>query len=41
MLPSVLDEAGVELHDEDEETEVARFRSFLESVDPEDFGASG
>jgi bifunctional DNase/RNase len=41
VLPSVLDEAGVELHDEDEETEVARFRSFLESVDPEDFGASG
>lgn len=41
VLPSVLDEAGVELHDEDEETEVARFRSFLESVDPEDFGGSG
>jgi bifunctional DNase/RNase len=37
VLPSVLDEAGVELHDEDEESEVARFRSFLESVDPEDF----
>jgi len=41
VLPSVLDEAGVELHDEDEETEVARFRSFLESVDPEDFAPSG
>jgi hypothetical protein len=41
VLPSVLDEAGVELHDESEETEVARFRSFLESIDPEDFGRSG
>ncbi|MEK7252940.1 MAG: bifunctional nuclease family protein [Actinomycetota bacterium] len=41
VLPSVLDEAGVELQDEDEETEVARFRSFLESVDPEDFDPSG
>ena len=37
----LIEEAGVELHDEDEETEVARFRSFLESVDPEDFGPSG
>ena len=34
----VLDEAGVEIRDEDEEDEVARFRSFLESVQPEDFG---
>ena len=41
VLPSVLDEAGVELQDEDEETEVARFRSFLESVDPGDFDPSG
>ena len=41
VLPSVLDEAGVELQDEDEESEVARFRSFLEQVDPEDFGPSG
>ena len=33
----VLDEAGVEIHDEEEEDEVARFRNFLESVKPEDF----
>lgn len=39
VSPAVLDEAGVELQDEDEETEVARFRSFLEHVDPEDFKA--
>jgi len=36
--PSVLDEAGVEIHDEDEEAEVDRFRDFLEEVTPEDFG---
>jgi bifunctional DNase/RNase len=41
VLPSVLEEAGVELQDEDEESEVARFRSFLEGVDPEDFGRNG
>lgn len=35
--PSVLDEAGVEIHDEDEEAEVERFRDFLEEVTPEDF----
>jgi bifunctional DNase/RNase len=40
VMPAVLDEAGVEIRDEDEEAEVARFRSFLESVDPEDFGRS-
>jgi bifunctional DNase/RNase len=37
--PSVLDEAGVEIHDEDEEAEVERFRDFLEDVTPDDFGA--
>ena len=37
VFPAVLDEAGVEIRDEDEETEVARFRSFLEEVTPEDF----
>ena len=36
---SVLDEAGVEIRDEDEEDEVERFRSFLDEVDPEDFGS--
>ncbi len=40
VLPGVLEEAGVEIRDEDEETEVERFRSFLESVQPEDFGSS-
>lgn len=35
--PSVLDEAGVEIRDEDEEAEVARFRSFLADITPEDF----
>ncbi len=34
---AVLDEAGVEIRDEDDEEEVERFRSFLESVNPEDF----
>lgn len=38
VLPAVLDEAGVEIRDEDEENEVARFRSFLQDVTPEDFG---
>lgn len=37
--PSILDEAGVEIRDEDEEEEVARFRSFLSEVTPEDFEA--
>ncbi len=41
VAPAVLDEAGVELQDEDEESEVARFRSFLEEVDPEDFAPPG
>ena len=41
VFPSVLDEAGVEIRDEDEEEEVARFRSFLDSVTPEDFDAMG
>jgi uncharacterized protein len=37
VSPSVLDEAGVEIRDEDEEAEVARFRSFLADITPEDF----
>jgi bifunctional DNase/RNase len=41
VFPSVLDEAGVEIRDEDEEEEVARFRSFLDSVTPEDFDGTG
>lgn len=38
VLPAVLDEAGVEIRDEDDENEVARFRSFLQDITPEDFG---
>ena len=41
VLPAVLDEAGVEIRDEDEEDEVARFRSFLQDITPEDFGSPG
>ena len=37
VAPPVLDEAGVELRDEDEEAEVERFRDFLDDVDPDDF----
>ena len=33
----VLDEAGVEIRDEDEEEEIERFREFLDDVSPEDF----
>jgi len=33
----VLDEAGVEIRDEGEEEEVARFREFLDNIAPEDF----
>jgi len=38
VFPSVLEEAGVEIRDEEaEEDEIARFRNFLDSVSPEDF----
>jgi bifunctional DNase/RNase len=37
VSPQVLEEAGVEIRDEDEEDEIARFRSFLDDVQPEDF----
>jgi bifunctional DNase/RNase len=40
VFPSVLDEAGVEIRDEDDEDEVEKFRDFLESVNPEDFEAT-
>lgn len=33
----VLEEVGVEIRDEGEEDEVARFRAFLEDINPEDF----
>ena len=35
----VLDEAGVELRDDDQEEEIERFREFLEEIEPEDFEA--
>ncbi len=38
--PEVLEEAGVEIRDEDEEDEVARFRQFLDQISPEDFDAT-
>lgn len=37
VSPEVLEEAGIELRDEDEEEEIERFREFLEDLDPEDF----
>ncbi len=37
--PEVLDDAGVEIRDENEEEEVERFRRFLDDVTPEDFTA--
>ncbi len=37
VAPQVLEDSGVEIHDEEEEDEVARFRNFLDSVKPEDF----
>lgn len=40
VSPRVLEESGVEIRDEDQEEEVARFRSFLDSVTPEDFQAT-
>jgi len=40
VLPVVLEEGGVEIRDEDEEAAVERFRSFLDTVNPEDFDIS-
>ncbi len=39
--PDVLTEAGIVIRDEDEEQEVQKFREFIESVSPEDFGTAG
>lgn len=35
----LLDEAGVEISDEDDEDEIAKFREFLDDIDPGDFAA--
>ena len=41
VFPSVLDEAGVEIRDEEtEEEEIERFRDFLDSITPEDFDSA-
>lgn len=34
---ALLDEAGVEIHDDTEEAEIERFREFLDDVTPDDF----
>lgn len=36
--PDVLTEAGIIIRDDEEEQEVQKFREFIESVSPEDFG---
>ncbi len=36
---SLLDEAGVEIHDEEEEEQIEQFKEFLEDINPEDFDA--
>lgn len=36
----VLNEAGVEIHDEAEEDAIERFREFLDQIDPEDFDSA-
>lgn len=36
----VLNEAGVEIRDDDDEEEIERFREFLDQIDPEDFDAN-
>jgi bifunctional DNase/RNase len=33
----LLDQAGVLIHDEEDEDEIARFREFLDRIEPEDF----
>jgi bifunctional DNase/RNase len=35
----LLDEAGIEIHDDTEEAEIERFRRFLDDITPEDFEA--
>jgi hypothetical protein len=37
----LLDEAGVEIHDDTEEEEIERFREFLDDVTAEDFFEQG
>jgi bifunctional DNase/RNase len=39
--PEVLDDAGVEIKDEDEEEEIEKFREFLDDISPDDFEDTG
>lgn len=41
VAPEVLEVAGIEIKDEDEEAEIERFRELLEEVTPEDFARPG
>ena len=36
---ALLDEAGVEIHDENEEEQIEQFKEFLDDITPEDFDA--
>ena len=36
---ALLDEAGVEIHDENEEEQIEQFKEFLDDINPEDFDA--
>ncbi|HZJ48657.1 MAG TPA: bifunctional nuclease family protein [Acidimicrobiia bacterium] len=35
--PEVIEDAGIEIRDEDEESEIEKFREFLDDLTPEDF----
>ena len=35
--PQVLEDAGIEIRDDDEEAEIEKFREFLDDITPEDF----
>jgi bifunctional DNase/RNase len=37
--PQVMEDAGIEIRDEDEEAEIEKFREFLDDITPEDFEA--
>ena len=39
--PQVLEDAGIEIRDEDEEEEIEKFREFLDDITPEDFEVGG
>lgn len=39
--PEVLEDAGIEIKDEDEEEEIERFREFLDDISPDDFEDPG